>query len=566
MFIRKITLWLCALLGTALSALTGAEQSAGTGPAEAAGNRRTLRQILIAESVEAAQAMTPVPNAGLVVLSPAFARLDAAELTKRLSGGENRPIDEKLLAAIAQVIEVFFRQRDFLVATTVIPSQSIAEGAVRIAVLTGKLRNVRVQGNRWFSESLLREKLRLEQGGTLLFSELDRAIAWTNNNPFRRVQVHAEAVPNTGDVDLTIAVQEAMPLRLMATYDNAGNQAFGRNRYTAAMTYANLWGLDHQVSLQFITGDRPRLLKVYGFDYRIPLRWRHYLQLSASNMQARPEFYEGLIVQDATTITSDVRYSIPLRGGDSPAEVYAGVNFKHSNNNLAFGGSQVFGTATDTFQFTAGASMVRRDKRGAWAFGTSLSASPGGVNSRNTNAAFDSARYGGSDSARLGAKAAYIYGGLSAQRLLVLMPGWDLVSRAVLQVSQANLLPSEMLSIGGASTVRGFPENVFSGDHGIVFSSELMAPPWKKPLPRLSKTKGPLEVRPLAFLDTARVGVHQAFPTDSKRVSMASVGAGVRMNFGPTFSLTADYGWQLTYLPYPVDEKSRGHLRASLAF
>ncbi|WP_414663835.1 ShlB/FhaC/HecB family hemolysin secretion/activation protein [Horticoccus sp. 23ND18S-11] len=559
----------------AIPATTAAPPAAPAAPAVAG---HVLRKIWISESVETAEKFSPTAGE-FVVLAPSLPPMDAAELNRRLAIGDGRVIDERLLAAIAQVIELFFRQFDYPAAQAIIPNQNISTGILRVIVLTGtksepvtaatrwKIRNIKMDGARWFSESLLREKLRIEQGGMVQFGELDRAISWTNNNPYRRVQVKLEPVPNTGEADLIIAVKEALPLRVVTSYDNTGNVAIGKSRYAAAVSYANLWGLDHQASYQFLTTDQPKFFKAHGIDYRIPLRWRHYLQFSASYVQARPEFYEGLFVQEGETVTSDLRYSIPVRAGDNPIDVYAAINFKESNNNLAYGGTSVQATKTDIFQLTLGGSLVRRDKRGAWAFGATVTASPGGINSRNSDRAFDANLFDRRlDSARFGAKARYIYGGVTFQRLLNLAPGWDFFARGAGQVSQANLLASEQLSIGGASSVRGYNENIFSGDHGYVFSNELLAPAIKLQLPKLSKSRGPLETRFIGFFDGGNTAVRHKFAIDPKRVALAGAGLGLRMTLATNFSLNADYGWQVNRLPYPVEERSRGHIRAMLAF
>jgi hemolysin activation/secretion protein len=358
-----------------------------------------------------------------------------------------------------------------------------------------------------------------------------------------------------------------MPLRLVAQYSNGGNDATGRNQYIAAVTYGNLWGRDHQITYQYITTDQPKFFQAHSLDYRIPLRWRHNLQINASYFRAKPEIFDGALVQNGETITSDLRYTIPLRTGDNAAEVFANLSFKESNNNLAFYGTQVFGSKTDIFQLTTGGSMVRRDSRGGWLLAASVTASPGNINSRNTDRAFDAGRFDPSqDSARYGAHARYAFATLSAQRFLTLKPGWDYSARAVVQASQSNLLSSEELGIGGASTVRGFPEGIFSGDNGYLLSNDLYLPTWRKNLPRISKTRGPLEVRPLLFLDMAKVGVHKSFSSDRPRPALSSTGAGVRMSLGTNFSLSADYGWQLSELPYKEEKPRRAHIRATLAY
>jgi hemolysin activation/secretion protein len=60
--------------------------------------------------------------------------------------------------------------------------------------------------------------------------------------------------------------------------------------------------------------------------------------------------------------------------------------------------------------------------------------------------------------------------------------------------------------------------------------------------------------------------VRHKYPTDFKRKGLSSAGVGVRMSLGNNFSLTGDYGWQLSDLPYQVENKSRLHLKATLAF
>jgi hemolysin activation/secretion protein len=542
---------------------------------------RPLRRIIIAESIEVLQAISLPPNASFVVLTPVFGKFDLAELGKRLTPGENRPIDERLLAAIAQVTENFFRQREYPSATAIIPSQNIGDGTVRVILnlgtqsksvpLTGsselKIRNINMKGTKWFSESLLRQKLQIEKDQVVRISDLEQAIGWTNNNPFRRVHVKLDQVPNTSEADLTIVVQDSLPLKFVATYDNGGNATIGDHRFVGAVSYANMWGLDHTLSYQYITSDQPRVFKAHGLDYRVPLPWRHYVSASASILNARPTFFGGAFAQDAETITADLRYTVPVRTGDNSLEAFAAINFKESNNNLAFGGTAVQATKTDIFQLTTGFSAVRRDKRGAWAFGFNLTLSPGGINGRNTDRAFDTRRFDiTKDSSRPGARAGYIYGSISVQRLVNLMPAWDFMARGVAQLSQANLLPSEQLNIGGASTVRGFNENTSGGDHGFVMSGELLAPSWKKALPYLSKTRGPLEIRPLGFIDAGKTSVYKKDVSDQPHVALAGAGIGLRASLSTNFSFTADYGWQITNLPFPQAARSNAHLKATLAF
>jgi hemolysin activation/secretion protein len=85
-------------------------------------------------------------------------------------------------------------------------------------------------------------------------------------------------------------------------------------------------------------------------------------------------------------------------------------------------------------------------------------------------------------------------------------------------------------------------------------------------VPKISKTRGPFEARLLAFAEAGDTAARYSYPADPVRVWLASAGVGVRANLAHHFSLIADYGWQLRELPYPVDAKSRGHIRVTLAY
>jgi len=519
---------------------------------------RFLRQIMLVTDVETAAKQVFQPDGGYVVVSPSLPGLDRAELTRRLSAGENAPITDRLLVGIVQVVEAYARQMNYPIAAAVIPPQNIADGVVRVAVYLGKIRNISFQGGQWFSEKLLREKLRMDQGRLVNLSEMDQAINWTNNNPFRRINVQVNPVPGTAEADLVVAVQDQAPVRLAATADNSGNPIVGRNRYTASLTYGNLWGRDHIVSYQHITSNRHDIFRGHGFDYRAPLPWRHTLQFSGSYLRITPSFYEGLFEQVAENLTGDLRYLWPLQTGQSPLDASFAINFKESNNNLAFGGTQVLSTKVDTFLLTSSISKVIRQAKGIWVFSGSLSLSPGEINERNSLERFRDAR--------LLAKARYATGTLSMQRLQALGGGWELSLRGLAQLASTNLLSNEQLNLGGASTVRGFGENVISGDQGFTMTAEMLSPTLRFPLKIRKDRALPLDVRGLLFWDAGRASRKVSTPYDPYTHAISSLGTGARVSLDRYLSVTLDYGWQLVGSRELKTGHQRLHLRGTLSY
>lgn len=518
-----------------------------------------LKKLIVADSEAKALAVAADEEKGTPLLVRDVPVLADEDFPKKIAAFFGKPITSELLNTLANTIALHAREHDRLIVKVIPPNQDISTGVFRIAVVVGRYNEFQFRGNRWFSSKLLQEKLGLKPGDEVRLSTLEDAVKWANANPFRQIKVLINDLENKpGMADLIVGVEERIPLRFTASFDDSGNAILGERRYTGSLQFGNLWGRDHQGSYQYTTTDHQAVFQSHSIDYRVPLPWRHSLQFTGGYLRVKPTFGAGgVFTQKGQNILSNLRYSMPLREGTSPIEFSVGIDFKQGNNNLAYGGTTILSNTTDTFQLSSALSLVRRDGRGAWVFGFGLDASPGKVNTRNTDAAFSISRYNTS--------ATYLTGTLSVQRLLTLERDWSLFSRLLAKAATANLPGSEQLSIGGSSTVRGFDERIYTGDQGFVFSNDLQLPAWRHTLPFLKK-RPPLETRFIAFYDAAQVFYKVRDPNDAVFTPLASTGIGVRMTLPINFTLSADYGWQITHLSYAAPTHSRGHVKVVLAF
>jgi hemolysin activation/secretion protein len=266
--------------------------------------------------------------------------------------------------------------------------------------------------------------------------------------------------------------------------------------------------------------------------------------------------YEGFFNQAGRSSGLDLKYLAPLRVKGWMAEGSAALSFKRSNNNLEFGGAEVFGSGTDTFTASLGGTFIRPDPRGRWVLSLNLTGSPGGINSRNTDAAYGESRFE--------AKSRFFYGQAWAQRVTALAPSVSLASRAIVHGgSSTNLLPSEQFSLGGAGTVRGYKERIFSGERGLLMNQELTK---QLPATSLGKRLPPLETSLAFFWDYGRVYTHQVRTIEPKNFTLHSVGFGLRANVGTHFTASLDYGRQAKDPKYTDLARGRLHARVTLAY
>jgi hemolysin activation/secretion protein len=130
--------------------------------------------------------------------------------------------------------------------------------------------------------------------------------------------------------------------------------------------------------------------------------------------------------------------------------------------------------------------------------------------------------------------------------------GNQLIVRADAQLAANKLLTSEKLGIGGALTVRGYRENQFVGDNGVVFSLEFRVPVGAEAGYGRFRS---LQIAP--FADWGRSwngGYHSA-----DRETISSVGVGLRWDPNP--ALHAEIYWAHPFEDVRVIDESIGGLQ-----
>ncbi len=542
-------------------ALFGPSPCGAAQPAAPAANVVVLKRLLLADTEAKAAAMKDPGKGSLIVFEdlPVF---DTKEFRDKMTPFIGQPISNALIRKMAPVISTYVREKDLLTVNIAIPKQNADNGVLRLALRIGRYKDIVVRGNRWFSAKLIEESLGVKPGDEIRISKLDQAISWINTNPFR----YTKAVINnrTGDpteADLIIAVADTAPFRLVGTYDNSGVAVLGENRYTAAFQWGNVLGLGHQLTYQYSRSDIPRYFQAHSLDYRIPLPWHHVIQIDGAYATLAPTFGDGHFTERGSNIIGDVHYIIPVTKGEWSMEYSFGVDFKRTNNNLEFGGFSVFGTKVDTLQANLGATVVHHDSLGGWSVNLQANLSPGNWTPYQSEAVYQKVR---TDS-----NPRYIYATLGIQRVTSLGGGWQDVFRFNGQTASTNLQGSEQMSIGGAETVRGYEERIYSADVGFYANNELQTPviTAKAPgLPAFMRTGGTIQVRGLAFVDCGDVKYLHRQPSDIALDPMLSAGLGVSCTFSKYMSASFDYGWRIRKIRAPEPGAGRGDIRISVTY
>jgi hemolysin activation/secretion protein len=483
-----------------------------------------------------------------LIASPKLAALLTPFLGKPANFGD--------LQVICTEIVRFYRDNNRPVVDAQLPEQEVTNGVLQVLVIEGRIGQVIAEGQHWFPENRLLRGIRSRPGDSIESNRLLDDIHWLNRNAFRHSDLLFRKGTTSGETDLVIKTTDRFPFRPYISYDNWGTDLTGNERWQTGFNWGDAFGLDQILSYQFSAAPDPTLFTAHAGTWTIPLPWRHVLDFYGSYSRSQPDTADTDF--DAKSLQAGILYTIPLpnfRG--MRHEVSIGTDFKQSNNNLLFGGTNIFASDTDIFQFRASYQVRELDSAGATTAQAAVIYSPGGITSDNTDPAFEEQR--------AFAHADYVYGRLTAQRTQRLPWNLTLVATISGQLANGNLLASEQFSLGGATSVRGYDETLVNGDRGWLGNLELYSPPISL-LSRIRTGAPEDELKLVVFFDAGGASNVDLLPGENGYTGISGIGTGLRYRVNTWVNVRFDYAWSLQEIAGIDVDSSRAYISVSLSY
>lgn len=479
-------------------------------------------------------------------------------------------LHENDLNRMSHAIVTAYRDEGLPFVDVAFPPQDVTAGIVQVVVTEFTLGRVEVGGEEWFAEDIYRAGVGLKSGEPLAADRLRRGINQLNANPFRRVNAVLKPGARTGETDLLLDTTDRFPLRVYGSFDNTGTPITDRERWSAGFNWGNAFWLGHQLSYQLTTSgdilhnrdrgagvsDDPRFV-AHAATYTVPLPWLDTLQIFGSHVKQVPNL-GPFFGQVGESYQLSARYKHPLPSLTwASHEIGFGFDHKSSNNNLSFGGVQIFGNTTNVDQFLLTYEASAVDEYGQTTLANKFHWSPGKFNSQNTDASFAA-------SGAAGASASYVYDTLDLTRVTKLPEEVSWVFRVKGQWANGNLISSEQLGGGGIDSVRGYEERALSRATGVLVSNELRAPSF----PVLGQITDGMsdQLQLVAFYDFAYLRDRDRQPNVRQSATLQGVGGGARYALDQYVSLRFDYGWQMQELPGASEKGQFGAVSVTVSY
>ena len=218
-----------------------------------------------------------------------------------------------------------YRDRGYLTVSVGLPPQKLTNATVKLQVTEGRLADIFVKGNQYFSSNnVMRALPSLHPGqvlnGLIFQAELNRA----NVNRDRQIYPLIEPGPDPGTSDLALTVKDRLPLHAKVELNNQSTPGTPDLRLNTSAVYDNLWQHEHSLGLQYSFSPQ---------SYKTGPQWNFYDQPTVANYSAfyrlplgNPEALADVVANNSDSFgynEATRKFNLPPTSGRPALTAYA---------------------------------------------------------------------------------------------------------------------------------------------------------------------------------------------------------------------------------------------------
>jgi hemolysin activation/secretion protein len=436
--------------------------------------------------------------------------LDQDQLQAVVKPYLDRPIRFQDVQRMVADVNRLYAAAGIPTAEAVLLPQDVPDGIVKIDLIEASIGQITVNGLEQTSPDFMRRSISLREGERPDYNQLERDLGIFGIAHDFVPTVTFGPGKTKGTVDATLVGPAPEGVRWTGSLDTFGTEDTGRERIGLSARWSNVTGVRDSLSAQVLLSEGSG---VAALGYTRPVGgWQGGRVFATANYTEaqviRSTFAPLDIVSNTTQISAGYRVPVRVRS-DNHFMFEIGLVGEKTDSTL-------LGLPLQTTEVTEVVPQLSWQK--TWPRQTlALSL---GVKIGEADTAFVSETEG---------SYTVLFG--AAEYARQLSDDYVLSLSGTMQYAPDENLPvPRLISAGGVTTVRGYPNNVRSGDSGVILRTQIdRRTAWEIG----DRTK----VYPFGFLDLAAIvpfRIDGSF--DEEQDTLAAVGAGVRVEIGSDIS------------------------------
>lgn len=408
---------------------------------------------------------------------------------------------EELLEAVEKINQLYL-ERGYITARAILPPQKVKDGVVKIKLVEGRVGNILIEKNKNTSDSYYLKRISLKGGELVELASLEKELYYFNQTNDVQLQAQLKAGEEYGMTDIILKAVEPPRYQVTVSGNNSGREQTGENQIGISFMNRSVTGYrdSFAVNLQRAKGS-----KAGSISYEFPAGKkgaRLTLGYDKNETEVISGSLESLEVSGESSNLS-ISFRRPLRV--EPGLKATGYLSLHDKKSATyFVGEKLLKsdirTAVPGFdiQFDIGGNYIYTNHTFTRGFLINDESEDGSGDADDND---DYLKYNGS----------FLWQGRVDKKRTASI-------NVMLQYTDDQPLPSsEEFSLGGISTVRGYPEGLLSSDRGYLLRAELNGPVADK-------------IRGFLFLDHGRLLLSEDEKASYEEDYLTGAGLGVICN------------------------------------
>ncbi|MBS0628952.1 MAG: ShlB/FhaC/HecB family hemolysin secretion/activation protein [Verrucomicrobia bacterium] len=487
-------------------------------------------------------------------------------LAKVLEPFLGMPMTKRNVVAIKTCIMNYYVDQGVTMIGIEAPLQKTKGGVVQYLIIKKNFGSPIYCGNSWYDDVKMNRLMGIAPCQDICEEDLKNNIAWFNRNPFRRTNMKFVPGLSRDCVDIEFQTESRPPIRFYLKGDDAGSFNTGYGRIYAGVVNANFMNRGDILNFEYMFSNEFKRVQEYSLNYTSFLPCQHIFNVFANYAKVKPSqsssgFCGGNIICTRQAQNKRVgkiievlpRYTIPFRPFYTCLQqsLIFGFDYKKTNTSVQFIVNSLESFfVTDPFfeptgtapirnnisvsQLVAGYMLSHTICRNSFMCTFLFYGSPFQFLPHQTDSDYNRLRRNSRT------KYCYLYGAIG-DVFNTCYGSISLLLRG--QVASRTLPPTELFTVGGYNTVRGYHESEAGGDNGFIANLEL------RTLPFCFSSRFKDELILLAFIDYGLSNNWKNLrPGYPHTQWLLGVGPGLRYAINPSFQLRCDYGFKLHHL------------------
>ncbi|MDO8489721.1 MAG: ShlB/FhaC/HecB family hemolysin secretion/activation protein [Candidatus Omnitrophota bacterium] len=490
-------------------------------------------EILVPEEKEKAVAvkeqisftLTQIRVTGLTVFTP-------QQIEPLYTYYVNQKVTFKNIDDIASKIKAMYKREGYFTTTVYIPQQEIKGGVVQISVVEGKMGELKIEGNKYFSSDLIEKFFHVKKNEILNINKLQRDILRLNSNSDLELTSVLSPGKEPETSDITLKAKENFPFHIGANFDNQGTRLSGKWRQSPTFRTSNATGnFDSLYESSVFSSDS------FGefASYALPIgTYGTKFNINATYFKSRlGKEFKALEIRGISQIYNPyLSWELALRE-DFQASANLGMDIKSIKKKTS-------GSVTSSDQLRTpyfGFDFAKIDS-----FSGQTTFSP--KFSFGTSGFLGASHRNHPTSSRAGT-GGYFFKYEQALNRIQRMPLDSYLSvRTNFLAASHTLASSEQFQLGGANSIRGYPEGDYLADMGGSLNLDWVMPMYLIPKDwKLNNSQTPLRhlIEPVIFADVGGGRLKKVIPGELRDKFLSGAGGGFRFHFGRYASLNLQW-------------------------